>query len=134
LEHGLREVDEALVEEVLRFDPPLHMFTRWVYEEAELFGHRFRRGDRVALLLGAASRDPLAYPEPGRFEPRRRGPANLAFGGGIHFCVGAPLARLELLIGLGRLFARCPGLRLAEVPRYADVYHFHGLERLMVEA
>ena len=134
LEQGVRRVDEAVVEEVLRFDPPLHMFTRWATEEVEAFGHRFRRGDRVALLLGAANRDPVAYAEPGRFDPAREGPANVAFGGGIHFCVGAPLARLELLVGLGRLMERCPGLRLAETPRYADVYHFHGLERLVVEA
>ena len=132
LEQGVRSVDEAVVEEVLRFDPPLHMFTRWVYEDTELHGHRFRRGDQIALLLGAANRDPLAYADPHRFDPQRDGPANVAFGGGIHFCVGAPLARLELLIGLGKLFERCPELRLAETPRYADVYHFHGLERLMV--
>ena len=134
LERGVRTVDEGTVEEVLRFDPPLHMFTRWVYENVELYGERFRRGDRIALLLGAANRDPAAYAEPGLFDARREGPANLAFGGGIHFCVGAPLARLELLIGLSKLFERCPGLRLAEAPTYADVYHFHGLERLMVEA
>jgi cytochrome P450 len=134
LERDLREVDEGVVEEVLRFDPPLHMFTRWVYEDVELYGHRFRRGDQVACLLAAANRDPVAYPDPERFDPRREGPANVAFGGGIHFCVGAPLARLELLVGLGTLFERCPGLRIAETPRYGDVYHFHGLERLMVEA
>lgn len=134
LEQGVRTIDEGTVEEVLRFDPPLHMFTRWVYEDVELYGHPFRRGDRVALLLGAANRDPAAYPDPGRFDPGRQGPANVAFGGGIHFCVGAPLARLELLIGLRRLWERCPGLRLAGTPRYGDVYHFHGLERLMVEA
>jgi cytochrome P450 len=134
MERGLRHVDEAVVEEVLRFDPPLHMFTRWASEEAEAFGHRFRRGDRVALLLAAANRDPGAYAEPGRFDPARGGRANLAFGGGIHFCVGAPLARLELRIGLGRLFERCPGLRIAEAPRYGDVYHFHGLETLVAEA
>jgi cytochrome P450 len=134
LERGLREVDDGTVEEVLRFDPPLHMFTRWVYEDVELFGHRFRRGDQVACLLAAANRDPGAYADPGRFDPRREGPANVAFGGGIHFCVGASLARLELLVGLGRLFERCPRLRLAKAPHYGDVYHFHGLERLMVEA
>jgi cytochrome P450 len=134
LEHGVRSVDEGVVEEVLRFDPPLHMFTRWAYEEVEAFGHRFRRGDQAALLLGAANRDPVAYPEPGRFDPARVGPANVAFGGGIHFCVGAPLARLELLVGLRILWERCPRLRLAEAPRYGDVYHFHGLERLVVEA
>ncbi|EYD75772.1 Cytochrome P-450 hydroxylase [Rubellimicrobium mesophilum DSM 19309] len=80
LEHGVRTVDEAAVEEVLRFDPPLHMFTRWVYEDVELYGERFRRGDQVALLLGAANRDPVAYAEPGRFDPWREGPANVSFG------------------------------------------------------
>ncbi len=134
LEQGVAAIDEGTVEEVLRFDPPLHMFTRWVYEDVELHGHSFRRGDQVALLLGAANRDPVAYPEPGRFDPAREGPANVAFGGGIHFCVGAPLARLELLIGLRRLWERRPSLKLADAPRYADVFHFHGLERLVVEA
>ena len=134
LAHGVQEVDEAVVEEVVRWDPALHMFTRWAYEEVEAFGHLFRRGDRGACLLAAANRDPLAFAEPARFEPRRRGPSNLSFGAGIHFCVGAPLARLELLVAFGRLFARCPNLRVAEEPAYADVYHFHGLERLMVEA
>ena len=57
---------------------------------------------------------------------------HIGFGGGIHFCVGAPLARLELLLAMGALFERCPSLRLAEAPEYANVYHFHGLKRLMV--
>jgi cytochrome P450 len=131
---GLARVDEEAVEEALRLDPPLHMFTRWAYEDAEVFGHRFRRGDRVGLLLAAANRDPAAYPEPARFDPRRDGPANLAFGAGIHFCVGAPLARVELAMALRRLWERCPRLRLVEPPRYADIYHFHGLERLIVAA
>ncbi len=132
LERGIRRIDAATVEEVLRYDPPLHIFTRWVYEDATLFGHRFRRGDRVACLLAAANRDPLAYDAPDRFDPARAGPANTSFGGGIHFCVGAPLARLELVAALRALFDRCPDLALAAPPRYADVYHFHGLERLMV--
>ncbi|MCR8547058.1 cytochrome P450 [Salipiger sp. P9] len=122
-----------VAEEILRHDPPLHLFTRYAYEEAELFGHRFRRGDKVALLLGAANRDPAVYPDPARFDPARRASAHHAFGGGLHFCVGAPLARLELQTALPILFARLPGLRLADPPRYADLYHFHGLERLLVE-
>jgi cytochrome P450 len=134
LAHGRPPVTEAAVEEVLRWDPPLHMFTRWAYEEVEVEGHVLKGGDQVACLLAAANRDPAAYEDPARFDPARGGPANLAFGAGIHFCVGAPLARLELLVALGRLFERCPGLRIVEEPRYADVYHFHGLERLMVEA
>ncbi len=133
LERDLRSVDAAVAEEILRFDPPLHMFTRWVYEDVELFDHVFRRGDQVSCLLAAANRDPEAYVDPASFQPGRQGPANTAFGGGIHFCVGAPLARLELEIGLRSLFERRPGLRLAEPPRYADVSHFHGLERLIVE-
>ncbi len=132
LEHGTAPITDTLVEEVIRHDPPLHMFTRWVYEDVHLFGHDFKRGDQVACLLAAANHDPAAYPDPGRFDANRKGPANTSFGGGIHFCVGAPLARLELLIALRVLFDRCPGLRLAEDPRYADVFHFHGLERLMV--
>ncbi len=134
LAHGVGEVDEGAVEEVIRWDPALHMFTRWAYEEVEAFGHTFRRGDRVACLLAAANRDPAAYQDPARFDPGRRGPANVSFGAGIHFCVGAPLARLELLVAFRRLLARCPRLRVVEEPAYADLYHFHGLERLMVEA
>ncbi len=123
---------EGTVEEILRFDPPLHMFTRWAYEEAEIAGHRFGRGDRIALLLGAANRDPARWRAPARFDPARAVRPNAAFGAGLHFCVGAPLARLELRIGLSTLFARCPELRLAAPPRYAEIYHFHGLERLEV--
>ncbi|EAR51698.1 Cytochrome P450 hydroxylase [Oceanicola granulosus HTCC2516] len=132
LAEGVREVDAAVVEECLRLDPPLHLFSRWVYEEVELFGHRFARGDQVNCLLAAANRDPAAYPEPDAFRPGRSGPQSAAFGGGIHFCVGAPLARLEMAVALRVLFETCPGLHAAEPSGYADVFHFHGLERLMV--
>lgn len=132
LENGITTIDDATVEEIIRFDPPLHMFTRWVYEDVVLNGQTFQRGDQIACLLGAANRDPAAYANPNQFDPARSGPQNTSFGGGIHFCVGAPLARLELRIALEALFERCPTLKLAETPRYADVYHFHGLERLMV--
>lgn len=125
---------EAAVEEVLRFDPPLHMFTRWAYEEVEVMGTTFQRGDQVALLLAMANRDPGPWDEPDRFDPSRPIKANVSFGAGLHFCVGAPLARMELQIALPILFRRLPGLHLTEKPVYADVYHFHGLKRLMVAA
>ena len=124
----------ATVEEILRWDPPLHLFTRWAYEDIEVMGHSFRRGDQVACLLGAANRDPRLYDAPHKFKPARADQGNLSFGAGLHFCVGAPLARLELQIALPVLFAALPGLRLSGKPRYANVYHFHGLERLMVHA
>ncbi|WP_028028604.1 cytochrome P450 [Gemmobacter nectariphilus] len=124
----------ATVEEILRWDPPLHLFTRWAYEDIEVMGHSFRRGDQVACLLGAANRDPRLYDAPQKFKPARADQGNLSFGAGLHFCVGAPLARLELQIALPVLFAALPGLHLSGKPRYANVYHFHGLERLMVRA
>ena len=125
---------EGTVEEILRHDPPLHMFTRWAYEDIEVSGHTFRRGDQVGCLLAAANRDPGQWDDPARFDPARPVKANHSFGGGLHFCVGAPLARLELRVALPILFDRCPTLRLAEPPHYANLYHFHGLERLMVSA
>ncbi|WP_136443526.1 cytochrome P450 [Pacificoceanicola onchidii] len=135
LETGTRITEEtaaAVSEEIMRFDPPLHMFTRYAYEETTVFGHTFRRGDQVALLLGAANRDPEVWANPGRFDPKRPLTTHTAFGGGLHFCVGAPLARLELQIALPILFARLSGLHLIETPEYANLYHFHGLKRVMV--
>ena len=135
LEHGIRvEASNAasLTEEILRHDPPLHMFTRYAYEEAEVFGHTFQRGEKVALLLGSAGRDGNLCPEPDHFDALRPPTRHASFGGGAHFCIGAPLARLEMQTVLPILFERCPNLRLNAAPRYADVYHFHGLERLMV--
>ena len=124
----------ATVEEILRFDPALHMFTRWVYEDVTVMGQTFHRGDRVALLLAAANRDPAQWVNPARFDPTRAPRPHASFGAGLHFCVGAPLARLELQIALPILFARLPGLRLTGVPAYADLYHFHGLGALKVLA
>ena len=123
---------ESTLEEILRFDPALHLFTRWAYEEVEIMGHRFARGDQVGLLLAAANRDPGPWDDPGTFNPRRPVKPLATFGAGLHFCVGAPLARLELQIALPILLQRLPGLTLAEPPEYADVYHFHGLKRLML--
>ncbi len=123
---------EGTVEEVLRFDPALHMFTRWAYEDVEVMTHHFRRGDRVGLLLAAANRDPGVWDTPDRFQHDRTIRPHASFGAGLHFCVGAPLARLELQTALPILFRRHPLLALAEPPHYGDVYHFHGLTRLMV--
>ena len=135
LQQGLSVTDQtatAVAEEILRYDPPLHMFTRYAYEQVTVFGHTFHRGDQVALLLAAANRDPVVWPDPHRFDPGRSLQVHNSFGGGLHFCVGAPLARLEMEIALPVLFARCPSLRLAEPPSFADSYHFHGLTRLQV--
>ena len=132
IENGKPDVTPATAEEILRFDPPLHIFLRWVYEDVTLFGHDFKRGDEVGCLLASANRDPAAYPDPNTFQADRSGPVNASFGGGIHFCVGAPLARMEIHLALDALFTRRPDLRMTEPATYADLYHFHGLDRLMV--
>ena len=131
--HGITEANaEETVEEILRFDPALHMFTRWAYEDIEVMGQTFRRGDQVGLLLAAANRDPGQWDQPAKFKPNRPVKPVATFGAGLHFCVGAPLARLELVTALPILFNRLPGLKLSGKPDYGNVYHFHGLTRLMV--
>ena len=124
---------EATVEECLRYDAPLHMFTRYALSDVALDGEvSLKKGDTVGLMLGAANRDPLRFKHADRFDPFRDDGQNVSFGAGIHFCIGAPLARIELQVALSTLFRRLPGLKLAAEPRYNDVYHFHGLERLDV--
>jgi unspecific monooxygenase len=124
----------ATVEECLRHDAPLHMFRRYAYQTIEIEpGLAVQPGEQVGLLLGAANRDPLAYSEPDRFDPGRTDQKNVSFGAGIHFCIGAPLARLEMEVALSVLFDRLPRLALTEEPVYRETYHFHGLERLMVK-
>jgi len=125
---------DATVEEILRFDPALHMFTRWAYEDIDVMGHTFHRGDQVGLLLAAANRDPGTWDNPDRFNPSRPPKPLATFGAGLHFCVGAPLARLELQIALPILCQHHPKLTLVGKPHYADVYHFHGLRELRVTA
>jgi cytochrome P450 len=130
---GSAEATAATVEECLRFDAPLHMFRRYAYGPTELpQGVTLQAGEQVGLLLGAANRDTRGYARPGDFDILRADQKNVAFGAGIHFCIGAPLARVEMQASLKVLFERLPKLALAEEPRYRDTYHFHGLERLMV--
>jgi unspecific monooxygenase len=124
---------ERTVEECLRISAPVHIFQRWALEDAEIDGVALKRGDRVAMILAAANLDPKKFTDPLVFKPERDEGANLSFGAGIHFCIGAPLARLELAIALPILFSRLPGLRIAQTPVVKDVYHFHGLEALHLE-
>ena len=90
----------------------------------EVMGHLFRKGEEVACLLGAANRDTAMFEAPAK--------ANLAFGSGLHSCVGAPLARLELQIALPILFERLAGMQLSATPKFGNLYHFHRLEALTI--
>ncbi|MFK7993707.1 MAG: cytochrome P450 [Granulosicoccus sp.] len=124
---------DEIVAECLRFAAPLHLFTRYAQEDVMLDGGvQLSRGEQVGLLLGAANRCPEKFRQPDQFRPGRADAAHLSLGAGIHFCIGAQLARLELRIALQVLFERLPDLTLAESPSYQDAFHFHGLQSLKV--
>ncbi|MCP2329926.1 cytochrome P450 family protein [Actinoalloteichus caeruleus] len=107
----------AAVEELLRHDGPVNVATfRFTTEPVRLAGVDLPADAVVMVSLGAADRDPSRFPEPDRLDLRRRSAGHLAFGHGIHYCLGAPLARAEAEIGLGVLLRRFPGLRLAGPP------------------
>jgi len=121
----------SAVEEILRYDPPLQYFHRYVLEDMEFKGFSWKRGNTIGLLYGAANRDPAAFENPDSFDINRTPNKHLAFGKGRHFCLGAPLARLELEIIFNTLLARLPNIRLAtEQPEYHTGLVFRGLKSL----
>ncbi len=107
------ERTEAAVEEMLRFDSPAPAVSRIAAEDMEVRGKRIRADERVFLMLNAANRDPEAFADPERFDIARRQGRQIAFGFGIHFCVGAPLARLEAVLAFPRLLAAMQDIEIA---------------------
>jgi len=121
------------VEELLRYDPPLQLFERWVLEEGvQIAGRQMKLGEEVAMLFGSAQRDPRRFPDASRFDVARGDAAHIGFGGGIHFCVGAPLARLELEIALAGLVRLFPSLSLVSEPAYLPNFVIRGLAAVHV--
>jgi cytochrome P450 len=121
------------IAELLRHDTPLPLFERWVLEPIEVGGMAIPRGAEVALLFGSANRDPAAFERAGVLDLARDPNPSLAFGAGIHYCLGAPLAKLELEIAFGRLLRRLPRLELVEAPRWKPTFVLRGLESLRVQ-
>ncbi|GGR83809.1 cytochrome P450 [Streptomyces aureoverticillatus] len=121
------------VEELLRFDTPLQLFERWVLDDIEVGGARIPRGSEVALLFGSANRDPAAFAAPDTLDLARADNPHISFSAGIHYCIGAPLARIELAASLGALLRRAPDLRLAAEPTRKQNFVIRGLGELLVE-
>jgi cytochrome P450 len=121
------------VEELLRYDAPLQMFERWVLEPGvAVAGRPVEVGDVVAMLFGSAQRDPRRFDRPDLFDVARGDAAHIGFGGGLHFCIGAPLARAELTRSVTGLVARFPDLGLVEEPSYHPTFVIRGLTALQL--
>jgi len=134
----LRGDPEALlptaIEEVLRYDTPGQMFERWVLEDVELHGVRIPRGAELGILYGSANRDPAVFEQPDDLDVARRPNEHITFGAGIHFCLGAPLARVEMQTSFGAILRRMPNLEVVEEPAWKPNYVIRGLRALRVRA
>ena len=123
----------SAVEEALRYDSPVQFTSRVLKADLALGGKQLRAGELVLTLLGAANRDPAHFPEPDRFDITRADNKHMAFGLGPHFCLGAPLARLEGRVVFEELVRRLPDLRLeGPAPEYRDNFNLRGLKSLPV--
>jgi cytochrome P450 len=122
------------IEELLRYDTPLPMFERWVLDDMDIGGVRLRRGVEVGLFYASGNRDPRRFSNPDTLDLRRRDNLHLTFGLGIHYCIGAPLARIELQVAFERLLARLPRIRAAAEPvAYTGGFVIRGVRALPVE-
>ena len=124
----------AAVEELIRFDPPLQLFERWVLERGvEIAGTRISRGEVISMLFGSANRDPRVFDDPDALDVGRPNAADhIGFGGGIHVCIGAPLARIELEASLRTLVRRAPTLELAAEPARVPAFVIRGYHAVEV--
>jgi cytochrome P450 len=127
-------LDTTAVEELIRWDPPLQLFERTAVVDTTVAGHPVRAGTKIAALLGAAAHDPQAFDRPGELDVGRRRNPHLGFGAGVHYCLGAPLARLEVAAALDALRSKLPGMRLAGEPARRPDFVMRGLRELGLAA
>lgn len=121
------------VEELMRYDTPLQLFERWVLDDIEIDGTVIPRGAEIAMLFGSANHDPAVFADPARLDLTRAENPHISFSAGIHYCIGAPLARIELAASMKALLEKAPTLALAEEPKRKPNFVIRGLEGLAVE-
>lgn len=122
------EIAETAIEEFLRFDAPLHFFDRTATADTEIGGVEIKEGQKIVSLLGSANRDEDVFADSDRMDLTRNPNPHIGFGAGIHFCLGAPLARLEMSISLPELFKRFPQLELTDTPVRRPTFSLRGYE------
>jgi cytochrome P450 len=124
--------EAAAGEEMIRYDPPLQLFERWVLEDDFAIGDQpIPRGAKIAMLFGSANRDPRVFERPEEFDVgRENATQHIGFGGGIHVCIGAPLARIELEASVAALRRYWPDFRLGSEPRRTGAFVIWGLQGL----
>ncbi len=120
------------VEELMRYDTPLQLFERWVLDDIEIDGTTIPRGAEIALLFGSANHDPGVFRDPERLDLTRADNPHISFSAGIHYCIGAPLARIELAASMTALLEKAPTLALAAEPERKPNFVIRGLEGLRV--
>ncbi|MEU2925718.1 cytochrome P450 [Streptomyces sp. NPDC007251] len=123
----------SAVEELMRYDTPLQLFERWVLDDIEIDGTTIPRGAEIAMLFGSANHDPAVFTDPDRLDLTRGDNPHISFSAGIHYCIGAPLARIELAASMTALLRQAPTLALAAEPRRKPNFVIRGLEGLSVE-
>ncbi|MCG0065904.1 MULTISPECIES: cytochrome P450 [Streptomyces] len=123
----------SAIEELMRYDTPLQLFERWVLDDIEIDGTTVPRGAEIAMLFGSANHDPAVFTGPDRLDLTREDNPHISFSAGIHYCIGAPLARIELAASMTALLQQAPTLALASEPKRKPNFVIRGLERLDVE-
>ncbi|AOR33042.1 cytochrome [Streptomyces fodineus] len=123
----------SAIEELMRYDTPLQLFERWVLDDIEIDGTVIPRGSEVAMLFGSANHDPAVFTDPERLDLTRTDNPHISFSAGIHYCIGAPLARIELAASMTALLEKAPTLTLTAEPRRKPNFVIRGLEGLSVE-
>ncbi|MEY5024244.1 MAG: hypothetical protein RL569_1157, partial [Actinomycetota bacterium] len=128
------ELAATAVDEFLRFDAPLHLFERTATEDTEIGGVKIAQGQKIAALLGSAGRDEAVFENADELDLTRDPNPHIGFGAGIHFCIGAPLARMEMTTSLPALVKRFPKLELAGEPIRRQTFVLRGYESVAVTA